>query len=495
MVNMFFMACYQVLTIAFGLLLPNLIIHRYGAELHGFTTTATTIMSYVALINAGLAPAAIQALYKPLNDGDKHRINEVVNAIGRFYTISGLLYTVAVVVIALVLPFILADELPTYMIIGLMLAIGAGNTLECFVYSKYKVLLQADQRLYVAAIVDTVIYLIRIALQLILIFSECSLILVMVVPAVLVLFRMAMLSIYCRRCYPDLDRKVPPDNSSLSKRWSAMLHQIAGLVVNNTDVLLLSVFENLRQVSIYSVYGLVFNHITLLFNNVFSSGTIASFGKAIEEHDEEKLRNAYGTFEFGYYFVVAFVYGVCASMVLSFVGAYTVGMEGIDYVDPLLALLFIIIGIANHMRMPGLNIINAAGHFKETQWRAIAEAAINLIVSLCLLKPFGMYGLLIGTICSYCYRTTDIIFYSHRVILKASPARTILRFARTVLIVAVSAGLYRLFVNVYSVDGWLYWILYAVVASMITAIVDLAFNLVTEPGQIMTCIKIILHKA
>lgn len=40
-------------------------------------------------------------------------------------------------------------------------------------------------------------------------------------------------------------------------------------------------------------------------------------------------------------------------------------------------------------------MINAAGHFKETQWRAILEAVINITVSLLLIKPLGIFDLAI----------------------------------------------------------------------------------------------------
>ena len=50
------------------------------------------------------------------------------------------------------------------------------------------------------------------------------------------------------------------------------------------------------------------------------------------------------------------------------------------YVDVKLAVLFMLIGFANNIRIPCLTMINAAGHFKETQWRAILEAVINITV-------------------------------------------------------------------------------------------------------------------
>lgn len=105
-------------------------------------------------------------------------------------------------------------------------------------------------------------------------------------------------------------------------------------------------------------------------------------------------------------------------------------------------------------------MINAAGHFKETQWRAILEAVINITVSILLIKPLGMYGLLIGTICSFAYRTTDIIYYAHKHILDISCKKSVLRVLRVALVISLNVILYKLLVGKYVMNSWGEWIMY-----------------------------------
>ena len=174
MLNLLVTALYQLTTALFGFILPNLLLNSYGAQLHGYTSTVNSIMSYIALINAGLAPAAVQALYEPLAKKDNKRISEVLNAIDRFYVKSGVLYSIAIIICAVVLPFIISNQIPSYLVVLLMLVIGATNTLDCFVYSKYRVLLQADQRLFIVSLVDTVAYFFRVAIQVSLIYLQNS---------------------------------------------------------------------------------------------------------------------------------------------------------------------------------------------------------------------------------------------------------------------------------------------------------------------------------
>ena len=291
-----------------------------------------------------------------------------------------------------------------------------------------------------------------------------------------------------------MDSSIKPDKTALSKRWSAMLHQLAGLVVYNTDVTLLTIFGSLIEVSIYSVYNLVFSHIYNLLTNIFSTGTLASFGQVMSEGRKDALLKAYDLYEYVYYFVVSFVYGVSASMILPFVSVYTKKYTDIHYVDVRLAILFMVIGFANNMRVPSGTMINAAGHFKETQWRAILEATINLTVSLILVKPLGMFGLLIGTVCSFAYRTTDIIYYSHKHILNISCKKAVLRVIRTAFCIMGSILLYRLIIDVYEVESWSKWIVYAIIDSCITVLVVCSVNFINEPKLFKDCVNMVVKK-
>lgn len=199
-------------------------------------------------------------------------------------------------------------------------------------------------------------------------------------------------------------------------------------------------------------------------------------------------------YEYGYYIIITFVYGVSASMILPFVSVYTKKYTDIPYVDVKLAVLFMLIGFANNIRIPCLTMINAAGHFKETQWRAILEAVINITVSLLLIKPLGMYGLLIGTICSFAYRTTDIIYYSHKHILNISCKKSVLRVLRVALVIAINVILYKLLVGKYIMNGWGEWIMYAVIASIIVLVTTGLIYFITEKKQFLACMNLIIKR-
>ena len=62
----------KVIVIALGIILPKLMIESFGSEINGLLTTVTQIYTYVALLEAGIGTAAVNALYRPLDKGDRN---------------------------------------------------------------------------------------------------------------------------------------------------------------------------------------------------------------------------------------------------------------------------------------------------------------------------------------------------------------------------------------------------------------------------------------
>ena len=54
------------------------------------------------------------------------------------------------------------------------------------------------------------------------------------------------------------------------------------------------------------------------------------------------------------------------------------------------------------------------------QWRAVLEAVINLSASILLVLKLGIYGVVLGTIVAFLWRTNDIILYANKHLLNRS---------------------------------------------------------------------------
>ena len=115
-------------------------------------------------------------------------------------------------------------------------------------------------------------------------------------------------------------------------------------------------------------------------------------------------------------------------LILPFIEIYTANvLDATNYIRPLSATLFCIMGIISSIRTPGVTLITAIGHYDETKNRAIIEMLICFFGECILVNFWGMNGVIIGTLLAFTYRTVDIIIYSNKYILERPCIFTIKR--------------------------------------------------------------------
>lgn len=143
---------------------------------------------------------------------------------------------------------------------------------------------------------------------------------------------------------------------------------------------------------------------------------------------------------------------------------------------------FTLIILLQNIRIPGLTIICAAGHFKETRPQAVLEAIINVVVSLSLIWKLGMNGVLIGTMCSYGYRSIDVILYNRKHLVKGSGKTTFKRIRRNLIVsVIVIAGCFMFVPQ--EMHSFLSWIVYAVITALLSMVCLTTVNYLCEPEE------------
>jgi hypothetical protein len=201
---------------------------------------------------------------------------------------------------------------------------------------------------------------------------------------------------------------------------------MTALIFQSVDVMLRTFMCDLKVVSIYTVYKMVINMITTIIASMGDSVNFI-FGREMNNGDEnhENYKKIIDVFNVLYSAIAFGLYVVTYLLILPFMRLYTANMD-INYVLPILPWLYISIEVLTVGREAMMRTITVAGHFKQTQWRAITEATINLLTSITAIlicKYFwgdvgGLYGALIGTIIAMLYRTIDINIYANKRILK-----------------------------------------------------------------------------
>lgn len=474
-----------------GFIIPRFFTELYGSSMNGLVNSISQFISYINLVEAGISASVIVSLYKPIAENDTSQINRVLAAAKKFYRKSGLLFLLLVGILILVYPYVIKNEISNSVFIRMMIfVLSISGLVDYFILGKYRVLLQADQRSYVisyAQIVGTVIMTIVSIIQIKL---ECSALAVKFTAASIYILRSLIVVFYARRKYKYLNFNVKPDNSSMNRRWSALIHQIAGMITTNTDMLLLTLMVKtnaLIQVSIYSTYNLVSYALINLMNS-FTSGLTSSFGQVISQEDHESLKRNFSIYEFAFFIIIFIVYSCMGILLYSFIYLYTKSYsDAIIYLNWNYVLLFTIVGIIQSIRQPALTIICAAGHYKETQYRAILEAVLNLSVSLFLVGKLGISGVLIGTIVSFSYRSLDVIFYNNKYLISETLKTTINRLLRNIIVFVIVMVFFKTIS--YNVISWGGWFISAIITAVVSSVLIIGVNFLFERELFMSIIK------
>ena len=475
----------QVATALSGIIVPRFFTAFYGSAVNGLVSSIGQFITYMGLVEAGISAAGVVALYKPLAEEDHEAISGIVSAARKFYYNSGLIFIILDVLLIIAYPFIVQNEITDIGFIRMMIVILSVNGIvDYFFLGKYRVLLTADQRNYIISLVQIAGIVVITVVSIVMIKLEMSALLVKGVVAVVYVARSIVVIIYARRRYPYLDLKAKPKTEAIAQRWNALLHQIVGMICNNTDIILLTLCLTagaLSEVSVYSVYALVGYALINLFI-MLSNGVTATFGQVMSVGDEEPLKRGFDSYEYFCFILVFTAYSCMAVLLMPFMQLYSADFSDAQiYTRWLLVGLFTAVGLLQSIRIPGLTLIMAAGHYKQTQSRAIAEAVINLGVSLALVFKFGIYGVLIGTCVSYLYRSTDVILYSAKRFIKGTLKKTILRLIRNAAVFAILVFLGIKFIPVH-MDSWILWILWALLAGFVSLAVLMGVNLIFEPA-------------
>jgi O-antigen/teichoic acid export membrane protein len=445
----------------------------YGSEINGLNSSIQQVISYMNLVEAGLALTAIQSLYNPLARKDWKSVNGILSATRSLYRKSGVVFLFVVIVVSFLYPLILNTEIRYINISMLIFVLAGGSVIEFFLNGKLRVLLMADQRSYVVNIFQSIALVLSIVLKVILINLGFNYIVVQLVGTIALLLRYVLSKYYVRHKYKEINYYDVPNNKALKNRWSVLFHQIAGLVVFNTPIIIVSIFVGLKEASVYSVYNVVFNGLLLIIT-MFSKSTVASFGNLITTERSSTIKSAFQKYQSVFFAFGIWIYTMSFILIESFIKLYTTGVHDANYSDMSLALLFIIVGFFNLIRVPSNTLIEASGHYKETQYRALIEALINVTASLILVQIFGIYGVLLGAITSYMYRSFDIIIYSSRKILKTSPVGTFLAIIPNAIAGIFFIGIFRI-ISI-NISNWFQWLFYAIIFGAIIGTLLLVLN-------------------
>ncbi|WP_420330918.1 polysaccharide biosynthesis C-terminal domain-containing protein [Mycoplasma todarodis] len=398
-------------------------------EVNGFIRVATSIVSYANLAQGTIGLTLVFFLYGPIARKETEKSNAIFSIANKWMKIFGGVYLIILLILSCLLPLMLFSNggvvgFPLWKLMIIVMFIGIGVSFSYFVSGKYSLLLTAQNNKF---IVTGSLLLINIATMAFVLpmmwkfHGQNHFIMYVALINAKVVFSGILITIYTKRKNKwikiiNIDKAL--EKQFKKKAMGSLVHQVATLIVFSTDEIVLAIYSNhagskeaLILISIYSSYLMLSN-----FALTMISMLISSFENQIglENNGEDFNVDRFLAFEKKSIIWISFSTMVLFLLLPHYTNLLfnTNNING--YFSYKISLLISIILILNTLRIPSSILVNVNGHFNETKWRAIIEATINIVLSLILVWFLNIYGVLIATVISFCYRTIDFFVYSQR---------------------------------------------------------------------------------
>ena len=199
----------------------------------------------------------------------------------------------------------------------------------------------------------------------------------------------------------------------------------------------------------------------------------SALGKYIAQGNFLELKKSFQKFDNMNLLISISMFSTCILLINPFVSIYTKGISDANYYQPIFAIIILLANMFYCMREPYRFLILAAGKFKETNFGAIMEAVLNLVLSLVLIKKFGLTGVAVGTFIAIVYRFGYFIVYLKKNILLKSYKEYIQPIIKTVIIVVINIYVYT--VVKININNFVSFCIYGSIAFSIEIIVAYIF--------------------
>ncbi|HFU3797574.1 TPA: lipopolysaccharide biosynthesis protein [Streptococcus suis] len=482
----------QIFTLISGLIIPRLIITAYGSEVNGLVSSITQFISYITLIEAGIGGVVRAALYKPLSEKNYLKVGEVLLEAKKYFDKLLIILIFYVSILIFIYPIFVNGSLGFTFTSSLILIISISTFSQYYFGITNSILLQADSKLYVNNFLQIFSILSNTILIILLIHNNQGIHSVKLVSSIVYTIKPILLLIYVRKNYPIKDSKSLNSLPLLNQKRSALVHQIAWFLHYNLNVILLSIFGTLKQVSVYMVYYMVVGSIVNLIFAFFNSFE-PTFGTKIVTEKIEKLQKDFEVYSVLVCNIVFVVFFTAAAMLIPFIKLYTSGFSDANYINATFGFLLIFAELIYCLRLPYSTIVTASGKYKETEIGAFVEVCLNIFFSTVLVIKFGLTGVVIGTLVAMLYRTIYYMYFLSKNILFLNLNTHIRR--NLLIIILLGISLFFMISNYSFYNGivtYYQWIFYSVLHVIISSLIILLIDFIFYKKTIMLIIRRLL---
>ena len=481
----------QLIILLLGFIVPRVILDNYNSDTNGLINTITQIFTYVALLEAGIAPSTTNTLYKFVhkNDIEKENVSKILSTSHYSFKRASIYYGIVIILLSFFLPLVLQTELDYITICLYILFEGTASLISFYFVQKWNCLLQVDGKNYIIQLTELITKVLSYGSKIVLSLFGLNIVFIQVVFFIISIGKVMIYKKYINKHYGWIEIKKEHKSEKLADRKAYIVSELAWTVFSSTDLIILSIFCSTKFSSIYSIYNMVFLALNSLLNSIFNSMKYMLGQSYFEDKENYHIKHDF----FNSIFVGVMTLLLCVSyhLIIPFVKLYTSGITDVNYIYYSFPILFCLVQLLSWSRYVSGNLTAIAGYAKYTSYISVAEAIINLVLSIVLVNKYGILGVLLATVVALPLKVVITNWMSDVIIMKRNVWKTVRIIGINYLIFFVTAFISLFYkIEITSISEF---IGYGILLSIIYFPIIFILNYITNKN-ILDIIKNIVRK-
>ena len=411
----------------------KIFLEHLGADFMGLTGTLQNILGFLNLAELGVGASVSYALYKPIAEGNREEINQIVSVFGCLYRYIGSFVLGTALLVSAFLPLIFQHTVFELGIIYFAFGSFLASSLIGYFINYRSILLYADQKNYVVTAYFQTATLVKTFVQMASVYYIGNLYLWVAVELGFGIIHAIILNWKIRQTYPWLAAHATVGKQVrhqypeiVRKTKQVFVHKIKDFLLQQSDQILIFAFVSLKMVAYYGNYTMVITRITMLFSTMMG-GIVAGVGNLIAEGDKEKIQRVFGEMLFTHYVIAGIVVFAIYQGIQPFIYLWL----GQEYLLSHPILILLLVNAFIMLSRGTVDTFNSAyGNYHDT-WSAWVEGAINISVTLITCSLWGLPGVLIGKIASL---IPILVIWKPLFLYRTSFHRSIWHYWKTILL-------------------------------------------------------------
>lgn len=383
-----------ILLVGLGFWKVNVWQSHLDSNIYALNQLFFQIFAYLSIAEAGIGALVLKEYYRLFVSSNYEDICIYYTLSKRMFRKISLVIFGLGLVVSFFLPFLAKGNHLSLAYMQRVFVLFLAKSLVDYVMFSPRFILQADQKIYKINLEMNAYKILEGIMEVLLILWGVTFETVLVISFILRIIMNWHLNHLIFKIYPWLKVTSNTKGYKIQGMSHILLAKIVSAIDDNIDVVLLSACISPLAVIIYSNY----NYITKYINDfvyMLSSSLTSGLGNLIYQNDNITTKQTFEKLHTLFYFLGCFL-TICLGYCINSFMVLWVGSDKLFSSATLIALLFIF--FHHIVRRPLYMLKDIFALYSQLQIPSIIEALVNFGLSLCLVSPLGIFGVILASV-------------------------------------------------------------------------------------------------